>query len=221
MDHNNMVMNSTSFNQTTDYTYSYSKYSCVKQMFLPHIILSYVIMLSGLMCFITRFFFISTHSWFGRIYILSMLWNIAFSLLIHNTGLPLGVLISFIWVLGGLTLGWIFIILHKDLRPKYKGIFSLRNLHGILMFMSWINITGRIFASNITQDFHCETYPFNKITNQFVPIIDPNESRLPWYNKELQWGIILSIGPITIGLLFSWLYQFITERKEKLTPIDL
>lgn len=202
-------------NYSLDYTYSYSKYSCVTGMYLPHIILSYMIMISGLFCFITRFYFTKLHAWFGRLYILSMLWNVATSLLIHNTGLPLGVLVSFIWVLGGLTVGWILIILYKE---NFRVRF-FKTLHGVFMFMSWINIAGRIFASNITQTFHCETYPYSKITGQPIPEIDPNESRLPWYHNELRWGIMLSVGPVVFGLIVSAFYQFLINKKEKLTPI--
>jgi len=50
---------------------------------------------------------------FGRVYILAMLWSTATSLLVHNTGLPAGVLISFVWVMGGLTIGWILINIHQ------------------------------------------------------------------------------------------------------------
>jgi hypothetical protein len=32
-------------------------------------------------------------------------------------------------------------------------LFSLKALHGILMFTSWINIAGRIFASDQSGDF--------------------------------------------------------------------
>ena len=58
----------------------------------------------------------------------------------------------------------------KD-RNLPQRIFSLKAFHGIFMFMSWINITGRIFASNQSGDFECYTYPiykFGSITNQTV-----------------------------------------------------
>jgi hypothetical protein len=50
----------------------------------------------------------------GRLYIIFMLWATGTSLLVHNAGLPTAVLISFVWVLGGLTVGWLAIVIHKD-----------------------------------------------------------------------------------------------------------
>jgi len=43
-----------------------------------------------------------------------MLWSTATSLLIHTDGLPLAVLISFAAVMGGLSIGWISIIIYKQ-----------------------------------------------------------------------------------------------------------
>jgi hypothetical protein len=51
-----------------------------------------------------------------------MLLTTAFSLLVHNTGIPTGVLVSFIWVLGGLTIGWVVIQFHQ--RTMYKTALS-------------------------------------------------------------------------------------------------
>jgi hypothetical protein len=47
-------------------------------------------------------------------------------------------------------------------RSVWQRFFSLKALHGILMFTSWINIVGRIFASNQSGDFTCHTYPVYK-----------------------------------------------------------
>lgn len=215
------TLNASAVDSSTDYTFSYSKYSCMKSMFLPHVILSYTIMISGLLSFITRFWFIRLHSWMGRLYILSMLWNTGISLLIHNTGLPLGVLISFIWVLGGLTFGWISILLHKELRPsldtKLKKLFSFRILHGVLMFMSWLNITGRIFASDISH-FDCQTYPIYKDTLRPVPILNPNYNKLPWANIEWTWGAMLSLGPIAAGFIVAAI-SIVFEKKAKVNNL--
>lgn len=38
-------------------------------------------------------------------------------------------------------------------------LFSIKAAHGIIMFVSWINIAGRIFASDQSGDFTCHTYP--------------------------------------------------------------
>ena len=202
---------------STDYTFSDSKYSCFAFLFYPHVILSYLIVLSGLFAFITRFCFTWLHSWMGRIYIMLMLWNVALSLLIHNTGLPLGVIISFIYVLGGLSLGWIFIGIHKDIRPildtSIRRIFSWKSMHGIFMFLSWINIAGRVPFGNIVQDFRCHTYPIDKTTGELVSVIDPRYDRLPWANSEGRWALMLGGGPILAALLICIIYVLTSRRR--------
>ena len=255
------------------YTYHYSKYSCSTAFYFIHVVFCYIVFLSGLFAFISRLHhkLKPSHQWFGRIYILSMLYATASSLLIHNTGLPLAVLISFCFCIGGLTIAWCLILCHKQWlynttltktqsflyensftnktpKPKLKmimnkiqenilkdrnlpqRIFSLKAFHGIFMFMSWINITGRIFASNQSGDFECYTYPiykFGNITNQtvqskqtdilfdIVPQEDPDYQRLPWANNELSWSIGLSIGPLAVAFLFGLLWSIIIFHKIK------
>ena len=249
------------------YTYHYSKYSCSTVFYFIHVIFCYVVFLSGLGAFISRIHnkLKPSHQWFGRIYLLSMLYATASSLLIHNTGLPLAVLISFCFCIGGLTIAWFLILCYKNkmnnlilrdvnetikmegivnkplekymIKSKEKifkkrslasRIFSLKSFHGIFMFMSWINITGRIFASNQSGDFECYTYPIYKKGNythnnqtsiifDIVPEIDPNYSRLPWANNELAWSLALSIGPLLFGLLIGiiWSIVDITMVKRK------
>ncbi|KAJ3267790.1 hypothetical protein HDV01_004033, partial [Terramyces sp. JEL0728] len=99
---------------TADYTFVQSKYSCIKEIYPLHVTMAYAIGFSGIMCMITRLVpsLQWTHAWFGRLYIMSMVWATAFSLLIFNTGLPAGVLFSFLWALGGLTIGWLAVSIH-------------------------------------------------------------------------------------------------------------
>ena len=241
------------------YTYHYSKYSCSTAFYFIHVVFCYIVFLSGLGSFITRLHpkIKPAHQWFGRTYILSMSYATASSLLIHNTGLPLAVLYSFAICIGGLTVAWILILLHKNWLntlvfkniyeklylngfmipiPEYidyeKGLiledrtfcqrlFSYKTFHGALMFMSWINITGRIFASDQSGDFQCYTYPIYKIGNDtmelamdqsniefdIVPEIDPNYNRLPWANIENWWAVIFSIGPFLLAFAFSALWS--------------
>jgi hypothetical protein len=182
-----------------------------------------------------------------------MLYATASSLLIHNTGLPLAVLYSFAICIGGLTVAWILILLHKswlynlalkgvhenllkigilinkplsnyinnekmkilDKQSVTKRIFSYKMFHGALMFMSWINITGRIFASDQSGDFQCYTYPIYKVGNDtmgmnqsviefdIVPENDPNYDRLPWAHIEDWWAVIFSVGVFAIAFLFG------------------
>jgi hypothetical protein len=232
-------------------------------MFPFHIAMAYVVAISGIGCFVTRAVnsLKMYHIYFARIYILSMLWCTASSLLIHNTGLPLGVLISFIWVLGGLTIGWIFIMMHQytlnnqaleSLEKKVSGGFqgslkqliqqekntianskslwkrmlSWKALHGMIMFTSWINITGRLFFSDQnTAHFDCHTYPVYKPLDGFhyqpngntnitlVPIEDPNYKRLPWANGEIRWGAIMLFGPMIGSAFVGLIFGFFNSKK--------
>ena len=102
-------------NYSLAYTYDYSKYSCSVTFYFIHMVTAYLVFLTGIACFITRLHYKMTflHHWFGKLYILNMLYATASSLLIHNTGLPFAILISFAYVLGALTIGWILITIHK------------------------------------------------------------------------------------------------------------
>jgi hypothetical protein len=104
-------------NSLTDlnFTYHLDKYSCIRQMYFIHIFFSYLVSISGFLAIITRFIprFKYIHHWLGKTYIISMLWCTSTSILIHNTGLPLAVLITFIWVLLGLCIGWTSITIHQ------------------------------------------------------------------------------------------------------------
>ena len=264
-----------SINSTTlfdySYTYHYSKYSCSTAFYFVHVIFCYIIFLSGLGAFITRLHpkIKPAHQWFGRVYILSMLYATATSLLIHNTGLPLAVLYSFVICIGGLTIAWILILLHKSwlynlaLKNVYNAflkegfiidislndhintakmkflnkrtlaqrIFSYKAFHGMFMFMSWINITGRIFASDQSGDFQCYTYPIYKVGNDtmgmnqsiiefdIVPENDPNYDRLPWAHIESWWAVIFSVGVLVLALVFGSIWSCVSISAESSTRL--
>jgi len=100
-----------------EYTFHFNKYSCVRNFYFAHLTFNYLIAISGALAFISRIGpgkFKWTHRWFGRMYIMCMIWSMATSLLIHNTGLPAAVLWSFLWVLGGLCVAWILIVFHMQ-----------------------------------------------------------------------------------------------------------
>lgn len=199
-----------------------------------------------------------------------MLWSTVTSTLITNTGLPLATIISFGAVMGGLTLGWIAIIIHKQrmeraatvlvherlLKNASRGVsddtdlnqmltdakvevsetktfkerfFSLKALHGTLFFVSWMQITGRIFASNQSGDFTCHTYPVFKPIDTpegdyangnltLVPMNDPDWERLPWSGGVVAWSmqIILGslFGAIAVGAIWSWRAAKVAKRKK-------
>lgn len=100
----------------TNYTFAFDKYSCVSWMYPLHIIFAYVVVLTGFLAIISRVVPIIRpyHIAFGRLYLIFMLWTMASSLLIHNTGLPTPILVSFVYLLVGITVGWNAIRLHVN-----------------------------------------------------------------------------------------------------------
>lgn len=93
-------------------TYSYDKLSCLRPFYFLHIIFNYLVFFSGIACMVTRMVppqWRWLHKWFGLSFTINMIWAIFSSLLIHNTGLPVATLISFAFVGGGLTVGWVVI----------------------------------------------------------------------------------------------------------------
>ncbi|KAJ3059494.1 hypothetical protein HDU99_006323 [Rhizoclosmatium hyalinum] len=173
------------------------------------------------------------HHWLGKAYILSILWATASSLLIHNKGLPTGVIFSFAWVMLGLTFGWLAITLHtkrvfKSKSPAYDGtnkwlliyhqMLTLKAFHGCLMFVSWINVAGRLFVTKLEPDFGCYSYPvFKQVSSkdytyipgspiEYLPVHDPNYSRVPWANKESAWAAQLSLGPLALAFVFGCVF---------------
>ena len=88
----------------------------------------------------------------------------------------------------------------------------------MLMFVSFVNVLGRLGASDQSGDFVCYTYPVYKPLDSAkyqgfnqsltpVPVHDPNYAALPWSNSDLYWGLELSIGPLAaafvVGAVFS------------------
>jgi hypothetical protein len=243
-----------------EYTVSWSKISCWSPMYFAHIFFCYIIVIAAFGCFITRMHskLMPYHAWFGRVYIMSMYWTTATSLLVHNTGLPVGVLISFLWVLGGMTVAWILICIHRDCMekaatkrvserlaagdPSVKGrpldeliaeakgqiaaektilqrIFSLKASHGALMFMSFMNIFGRIFASDQSGGFTCHTVPYFKGAYtasglpEPVPVVAPNYEKTPWGAMGLLgWGLALSIGPLAAAWIFGSVWACVAAK---------
>lgn len=118
-------------NSTEDltFTFHYSKLSCWRPFYHAHVFFAYMVGLTGLFCFLTRLRpqWNRFHIWFGRAYLISMLWATATSLLITNTGLPIGVLYSFLWVLSGLTVGLMAITLHQEQKKEKMSIAAHLN----------------------------------------------------------------------------------------------
>ncbi|KAF8067327.1 hypothetical protein HT031_002375 [Scenedesmus sp. PABB004] len=249
-------------------TWSLDKVSCMRGAYFAHVTFCYLVFLSGIAAFVSRVVPAARplHAWFGRGYIVSMLWATATSLLIHNTGLPPSTLVSFIWVLGGLCVGWLLALLHGQratraalaavgadvsaggLPPGGPGLaqrvaaekaraagaktaaqrfFSLKAAHGIIMFVSWINVAGRIFASNQSGDFTCHTIPVFKpldtpdtppggdpATLVVVPPHDPNYARQPWARLGTAgWGATMLLGPAAGAAAVGLAYSVLAARR--------
>lgn len=75
---------------------------------------AYLLALCGLLALISRVWpkLAPYHAAFGRWYLIFMFWCMGTSLLIYNTGLPLPIIISFVYLLVSITIGWNAIKLH-------------------------------------------------------------------------------------------------------------
>ena len=227
----------------TDFSYTFhnSKLSCSKDFFVAHIFFAYLVAFTGIAAFVTRLIprFNWLHLWFGRAYILAMFWATGTSMMIHNTGLPVGVLWSFLWVGLGITFGWLVITIHQknrtrrgknvdqaneepQTRTKWQKILdrmlTLKAVHGVLMWVSFINILGRIFATPGLSKFECHTYPVYKPisghhhngTVTYVPGQDPVYGRLPWAYNEGGWAAGMGLGMATLGIAVGFIYLYFT-----------
>jgi hypothetical protein len=101
---------------------------------------------------------------------------------------------------------------------------SLKALHGVLMFLSFINVAGRIFASDQRQRFTCHTYAVYKPLDSkdfegagkpltLVPSEDPDFARLPWARTGLVgWSLAMLFGPLVGAALVGAAYSFLAAR---------
>ena len=101
---------------TLDYTYAWSRYSCVGWVYPLHIIFAYLVLVTGFLALLSRVIPKLTpyHTMFGRWFILFMLWCMASSLLIYTAGLPFPIIISFVYLLVSMTIGWNAIKVHAS-----------------------------------------------------------------------------------------------------------
>ncbi|KAI9020568.1 hypothetical protein DFJ74DRAFT_707614 [Hyaloraphidium curvatum] len=98
-------------------TYVWGRYSCVAGVYPFHVACAYAAMVAGIGCLLSRAgpLLKPAHAWFGKVYFVAMLWVCGTGIVIHNTGLPGPVIWSFVFVLGGMCLGWPFAIVHRAL----------------------------------------------------------------------------------------------------------
>ena len=98
----------------------------------------------------------------------------------------------------------------------------------MLMFVSeaFVNVPGRLGASDQSGDFACYTYPVYKQldsakfqganrTLTLVPVHDPNYAalRLLWSASDLSWGIELSLGPLAAAFVVGGIFSFCCSRR--------
>eukprot|EP00567_Pseudictyota_dubia_P004344 CAMPEP_0197433386 /NCGR_PEP_ID=MMETSP1175-20131217/1277_1 /TAXON_ID=1003142 /ORGANISM="Triceratium dubium, Strain CCMP147" /LENGTH=336 /DNA_ID=CAMNT_0042961745 /DNA_START=229 /DNA_END=1239 /DNA_ORIENTATION=+ len=112
-----------------------------------------------------------------------------------------------------------------EARTWYQRYFSLKALHGILFFASWFQIAGRIFATPVSGEYWCETYPVYKPvvskenvdgTAHFVPFEDPNYDEKPWSNGMTIWFLQTTVGSIGIAAVVGLVVSvWCAKRAEK------
>ena len=187
------------------------KFSCIRPFYGFHLAWTWLAFLSGSVAIVVQIVIHvnrdmrSATTWLhrcaGRVYLFSILWATATSSVIRNEGLPLATLISFAWVLGGLTFGYFAIQLHSG-HTHY-----IKYLHAALMITSWVGIAGRIFNYNTSKHFECYTHPVYKswsnLSMELLPTRDAYYDLYPWAYKEIWgWGIPLVFVPFC-GVLFA------------------
>ena len=142
-----------------EYTYHFDKLSCSRTVWFVHITFAFLVVLSGFGCLLTRLSleYKWMHPWFGRCYIIFLLWCMGTSLIIHNSGLPIAVLVSFTWVLCGLSFGWIAIKFHQIQMEReiyrlvnYKIIQSTESEDETFSIENLINDTRKRIAQDRT-----------------------------------------------------------------------
>ncbi len=108
-------------------------------------------------------------------------------------------------------------------------MLSYKAAHGMFMFMTWINITGRLVSTRPTNDFTCYTYPVYKMLDSpkfkgsdkaltYVPIEDHQSVNMPWAFSLEGWGVIFSIGVLLFAAVVGASWVKIVELKKKDTP---
>lgn len=273
---------------TTDYTYSYDKYSCIREFYFAHLAFSYLIFASGVMAMLIHLLprrFQVYHSWCGRVYLLAVLWSTCTSLLMNNTGLSLAMLASFATTMIGLTVGWITILVHKSKREStaravvetrlmdklssskkvkktetedswrqddddkkesnrvdlhammtlaqweiqdsktwVQRFFSLKALHGILLFASWFPIALQVIFTPINGDYQCVTYPVYKPvesrdnedgTAHFVPMEDPSYDQKPWADGVVVWLLSTTVASICFAIVAGLIISVCSAKRAR------
>jgi len=206
---------------STLYTYVYSRYSCISWVYYVHISFAYAVVFTGGAALLTRVIPKAKvlHSLFGRLYLVSMFWCMGSSLLIHNYGLPFPIIISFLYLLTGISVGYLAIWIHS-----FRGVvtpvtasfwdrfFSLKSLHGLCMTYSWYQMLGRLVVTNPASWTGCVTYPAYKC-GQLIPVagVDP-----VYFADENVFLILISVPAAVLFVTICSIYICCTSRKNGL-----
>eukprot|EP01129_Flabellula_baltica_P008126 TRINITY_DN31_c0_g1_i1.p1 TRINITY_DN31_c0_g1~~TRINITY_DN31_c0_g1_i1.p1 ORF type:complete len:258 (+),score=29.76 TRINITY_DN31_c0_g1_i1:53-826(+) len=139
------------------YTYAYSKYICIDWVYPLHILFSYTVVLMGILAILARVVpqIAKFHVWFGRFFVVFMFWAMASSLLIHNTGMPLAIIISFLILLITLSIGWIAIRWWSTKKTEQITKAVEERINSKQLKNVDLN---ELFASERAKDFNKQTY---------------------------------------------------------------
>ena len=158
-------------------TEAFGKISCLQWVFPVHLFFTFSIVILGLIAMVLRLDCLKAHRWLhpwcGRFTIISLMGAMFSALLIHNEGLPIGVIVNFTVALVCIAVAWIAIVIQEQrwheagltravnnskteeyqqqAKIHWSGMtyrekfFSLVTLHGTLMFTGWFQFFGRFF----------------------------------------------------------------------------
>lgn len=117
-----------------DFTAAYDGVSCIKEVYPLHVLMAYITTFSGLMAILARLSrkYHTMHKWFGRGFLLAMLWTAASSTLITNTGLPRPIISFLALMFVFLTIGFVAITVeqwkfHNTLKRKIDEYFQIQH----------------------------------------------------------------------------------------------
>jgi len=99
-----------------DLTAAYSGVSCIREVYYFHIASAYFIVIAGIGAIVTRVLrrYHTFHVWFGRLFIIGMLWTTGSATLIYNTGLPRPIIIFLLIMFITHTIGYFAIKIEQQ-----------------------------------------------------------------------------------------------------------
>ena len=152
-----------------------------------HLAFAYLMTLTGLGAMATRWRYKTYHTLFGRAYVLSTMWCIASSILIHTHGAQVVIIISMSLLLAAITVGMAAITYHQRSKTAvigdgtgyteintsdmtggscaryWRALVTAKHIHGVLFLFSWWCGTGRVITHKPMQWQRCYTQPALKM----------------------------------------------------------